>query len=131
MSMLEMMMHFSHTYCVSICGFFMVFNVLGTGQTVLFTGLNLPSWQIKLMASMSSLFALVIISHVFSWFVVGVVQWQTFVLLFLCSLFLAINIWAFCDANSQRKLLNFILMKVQNLFKNLFGNNQLVNSHNT
>lgn len=128
MSILETMMHFSHTYCVSICGFFMVFNVLGTGQTVLFTGLNLALWQIKLMASMSSLFALVIIAHVFSWFAVGVVAWQTFVLLSLCTLFLAINIWAFCHADSQRKLLNFIFNKVVNFFKNLFGNNQLANS---
>jgi hypothetical protein len=49
------------------------------------------------MAIVAHLYALLMVAHVFTWWIVGVVMAPTFILLFLASVCLAINGWALGD----------------------------------
>ncbi|WP_232251460.1 hypothetical protein [Oscillatoria acuminata] len=57
-------------------------------------GLGTQKLQIRVMAAIASFYATVMILHVVSWFLVGVVMAPTYILLALASLCLSVNVWA-------------------------------------
>jgi len=88
---------FSRTNCVSICAFLVPANLLTTLLTIILTALHRPSRQVWQAAGIGSIFALVMVMHVYTWFQIGVVMAPTYILLSLaitCSLTnLAAIIW--------------------------------------
>ena len=85
---------FSRSHCVGICAFLVPANLIATSQTILFTILKRSASQIFTISAGSIVYALLMISHVISWFIVGVVMAPTFILMFLGVTCLAINITA-------------------------------------
>ena len=85
---------FSRSHCVAICAFLVPANLIATSQTLLFTILKRSSSQIFTICAASIIYALLMISHVISWFIIGVVMAPTFILVFLGVTCLAINITA-------------------------------------
>lgn len=87
---------FSRAHCVSICAFLVPANLIATSQTMLFTVLKRSPLQIFTMTFAASIYAMLMILHVVSWLIVGVVMAPTFILLFLgvtCLTINAIAIW--------------------------------------
>lgn len=85
---------FSRAYCIPICGFLVPANLLTTLVTIIQVGLNHSQVQVRRAARFASLWALVMMLHVLTWFVIGMVMAPTYVLLFLGTLCLVINLWA-------------------------------------
>jgi len=83
---------FSSAYCIGICAFLIPANLLATLQTIIFTGLRRPKFQVWQSAGIASIFALVMILHVFAWFMIGVVMAPTYILLLLVSICLLANL---------------------------------------
>jgi hypothetical protein len=95
---------FSHTHCVAICAFLVPLNLIATLQTIVLTVLQYPSrWRWQSMG-LASLCAVVMVLHVVTWFVIGVVAVQTFVLFSLGGVCLAVNLWAVLHPESLRGL---------------------------
>lgn len=92
---------FSRTHCVNICAFLVPANLVATSATIIFTLLCRPSTQVWQAAGIGSIFALVMIWHVYTWFLVGVVLAPTYILLWLGSSCLLTNFGA---AILQRRL---------------------------
>ncbi len=118
---------FSHLYCVAICGFLVPMNVLASLQPIIFTVLHRPKKEINLMALVASFYALMIILHVGSWFIVGVVRIQTFILLLFASCSLMTNIWAVSHGSSMRATVHFLQQFIVKFFKGItFQNQQII-----
>jgi hypothetical protein len=96
---------FSRLNCAAICAFLVPANLLTTLQTMILVGLNRPLVQLVSSTAMAILFAMVMILHVFTWFMVGVVMLPTYILLTLGSVCLTINLWALIHPTSMRQLL--------------------------
>lgn len=96
---------FSRTHCIAICASLVPINLLATLQTIILTGLDRPSMQRWLAAAIASIPAILMILHVFSWFIVGVVMAPTYILLSLGILCLGINLWAIAYPSSLKRLL--------------------------
>ncbi len=110
---------FSHLYCVAICGLLVPMNVLASLQPIIFTVLHRPKKEINLMALVASFYALMIILHVGSWFIVGVVRIQTFILLLFASCSLITNIWAVSHGSSMRATIQFFQKFIVKLVKSI------------
>lgn len=82
---------FSRSHCLAICAFLVPANLIATSQTILFTLLKRSALQVFTISTIATIYALLMISHVMSWFVVGVVMAPTFILMFLGITCLAIN----------------------------------------
>ena len=82
---------FSRSHCIGICTFLVPANLIATSQTMLFTLLKRSPIQIFTISTMAILYASLMILHVISWFIVGVVMAPTFILMFLGIVCLTIN----------------------------------------
>ncbi|MGK7922085.1 MAG: hypothetical protein AB4080_18980 [Trichodesmium sp.] len=102
------LIEFSHTYCVAICGILVPMNVLASLQPIIFTALDRRKEEINLMALVASLYALTMILHVCSWYIVGVVRIQTFILLWFASCCLITNTWAVIHGSSMKATVQFL-----------------------
>ncbi len=100
---------FSHTYCVAICAFLVPANLLTTLQTVILTGLNRPRIQVQASVLVASTFAITMIFHVFTWFIIGIVMPPTFILLLMAVTCLTINIWAIAHPASIVQLIRLMV----------------------
>ena len=85
---------FSRHYCIGICAFLVPANLVATSLTGIFTVLRRPAAQVWQAAGLASIFALVMILHVFTWFMVGMVMAPTYILLCLGSICLWVNLGA-------------------------------------
>ena len=83
---------FSSTYCIGICAFLIPANLAATSSTIIFTMLGRPAINIWQTAAIASVFALLMILHVFAWFMIGVVMAPTYILLTLGSICLFVNL---------------------------------------
>ncbi|WP_017651473.1 hypothetical protein [Fortiea contorta] len=79
---------FSRANCVSICAFLVPANLLTTLLTIILTVRRSPTHQIWQTAAIASILALVMVMHVYTWFMIGVVMAPTYILLSL-----AISCW--------------------------------------
>jgi hypothetical protein len=85
---------FSRDHCIAICAVLVPANLLATLQTMLFAGFGYSPFQVQLMATVASFYALTILLHVYTWFAIGVVMAPTFILTFLGCVCLSINFCA-------------------------------------
>jgi hypothetical protein len=111
---------FSHRYCVEICAFLVPANLLASLQTIIFTGIKRPRIQVNLMVCFASIYSLVMIFHVFTWFAIGVVMVPTYILLFLATICLGINIWAIVHSPSMTRLIRIIASFLMRIGKEKF-----------
>lgn len=88
---LDALFEFSRTYCVAICAVLVPANLLATLQTLLFTWWQRPLFQVQATAGMATVYALVMVLHVSTWFMIGVVRGPTYILLGLSSVCLCAN----------------------------------------
>ncbi|NMG05850.1 hypothetical protein [Brasilonema sp. UFV-L1] len=85
---------FSRNNCVSICAFLVPANLLATVLTMIFTALRRPSHHVWQAAGIASIFAFMMILHVYTWFMIGVVMPPTYILLSLALTCLLTNLGA-------------------------------------
>lgn len=108
---------FSRTNCLAICAFLVPANLLFTLQTMIFTGLRRPQPQVRQAAMLACLPALVMVFHVFTWWMIGVVMAPTFILLGLASTCLSINFWAIAHPQSMAYFLRALVLRVLSLVR--------------
>lgn len=108
---------FSRTNCLAICAFLVPANLLFTLQTMIFTGLRRPQTQVRQAAMLACLPALVMVFHVFTWWMIGVVMAPTFILLGLASTCLSINFWAIAHPPSLAHFLRALVLRVLSLVR--------------
>ncbi|TAF04705.1 MAG: hypothetical protein EAZ77_15245 [Nostocales cyanobacterium] len=85
---------FSRANCSGICFLLIPANILATLLTIILTALNRPTVQIWQAAGFASIFASVMILHVYTWFIIGVVMLPTYILLGLAVTCLLTNLAA-------------------------------------
>ena len=85
---------FSRSHCIAICAFLVPANLIATSQTILFTILKRSPIQIFTISASAIIYALLMIFHVISWYIIGVVMAPTFILMFLGIICFAINFTA-------------------------------------
>jgi predicted neutral ceramidase superfamily lipid hydrolase len=85
---------FSRANCAGICAFLIPANILATLLTIILTVLNRPTLQIWQAAGFASMFAAIMILHVYTWFIIGVVMLPTYILLGLAVTCLFANLAA-------------------------------------
>ncbi|UBF26241.1 hypothetical protein K9N68_32835 [Kovacikia minuta CCNUW1] len=96
---------FSYTHCIAICSFLVPVNLLTTFQTMILVGLKHPTIRIWQAAGLAGFCSLLMVLHVMTWFLIGVVRMETFVLLTLGAVCLSINLWAVAHSPSLRWIL--------------------------
>ncbi|AKG23995.1 hypothetical protein [Calothrix sp. 336/3] len=74
---------FSRANCIGICAFLVPANLITTLFILGFAYLRFPTLQITLFAGLASIFPLLMLLHVYSWFAIGVVMAPTYILLLL------------------------------------------------
>jgi hypothetical protein len=74
---------FSRANCITICAFLVPANLLATLLTMILAGLHRPLHQVCQSAGFASIFAFVMVLHVYTWFSIGVVMAPTYILLWL------------------------------------------------
>ncbi|HIK07369.1 MAG TPA: hypothetical protein IGS40_22200 [Trichormus sp. M33_DOE_039] len=85
---------FSRNNCLGICAFLIPANLLTTLLTIILAVVGRPNFQIRQAASFASIFALLMVLHVYSWFIIGVVMPPTYILLGLAITCLLANVAA-------------------------------------
>lgn len=100
---------FSRANCVAICAFLVPANLLFVGQTMVFTGLRRPQVQVRQSTVLGCILALVMILHVSTWLMIGVVMAPTYILLWLASTCISINLWALAHPSSMASLFDTLL----------------------
>lgn len=98
------LLEFSHIHCIAICAVLVPANLLATLQTLILVGLHRPQVQVQRSTGIAGICALVMIAHVLTWFVIGVVMLPTYVLLLLGSVCLSINLWALTHSLSMSRV---------------------------
>lgn len=84
----------SRTHCLSLCAFLVPANLGATTLTMVFAALHRSQLQLWQSAGVASIFALVMLWHVYTWLAIGVVMVPTYVLMWLASTCLLSNIGA-------------------------------------
>ncbi|MBD2040994.1 hypothetical protein H6F56_10040 [Microcoleus sp. FACHB-672] len=98
---------FSRNHCISICAFLVPANLVATLATIVLTALRRPKAQVWKAAAIAAIPALVMVFHVITWFMIGVVMAPTYILLWLAATCLSINLWAISHPQSMVRLLKW------------------------
>lgn len=118
---LALLFDFSRTNCAAICAFLVPANLLATLQTLVFVGAGRSPRQVRWMTGAASVYAMLMILHVATWLVIGVVMLPTFILLGLGSTCLCINAWAIAHPHSMKQILQFLWQWGRSHFTTAFG----------
>jgi hypothetical protein len=106
---INLLFEFSRNHCVAICTLMVPANLLLTLRTILLVGRLRPQAQVQQATIAASFFALTMLLHVFTWFIVGVVMAPTYILLTLACVCLSLNLWAIAHPTSMSLLLRALL----------------------
>ncbi|XGV98242.1 MAG: hypothetical protein ACAF41_04765 [Leptolyngbya sp. BL-A-14] len=107
------LLDFSHNHCVAICAALVPANVLTTFCAIVLVGLKRPVHQVWRVSGLGSIFALLMMLHVLTWFIIGVVMLPTFILLALGGVCLSIDLWTVLHPQSMRRLLANLNRRMQ------------------
>ncbi len=94
---------FSCNHCVAICTFLVPANLLLTLRTILLVGGLRSQVQVQQAMVTASFFALLLLLHVFTWFIIGVVMAPTYILFVLAGVCLSFNFWAIANPTSIKQ----------------------------
>lgn len=89
---LNTLAEFSRNNCIGICAFLVPANILTTLLTMILVFLNRPLGQVWISTGLACLFASVMVLHVYTWFMIGVVMTPTYILLSLAVTCLLTNL---------------------------------------
>jgi hypothetical protein len=95
---------FSRNNCIGICTFLVPANILTTLLTIILTFLNRSMGQVWISTGLACTFAGVMILHVYTWFMIGVVMPPTYILLSLAVTCLFTNLLLIIWRRSSLKL---------------------------
>jgi hypothetical protein len=112
---LQLILTFSHTYCIAICTVLVPCNLLATLHTLIRVGLRQNRPQTLQSAILALLPALLMVLHVLSWLIVGVVMAPTYILLGLGFTCFCLNGWAIVHPTSLSALLRGLFLRVRTL----------------
>ncbi len=87
----HLLAEFSRSNCSGICAFLVPINIVATLITIILTVANRPKFQVRLSAIAAIIFAVAMILHVYTWFMIGVVMLPTYILLSLAITCLLVN----------------------------------------
>ena len=113
---LNSLFEFSRINCVGICAFLVPANILTTSLTLGLTGFGRPAHQILVAAGIASLFSGIMVLHVLTWFLIGVVMMPTYVLLILGSLCLITNLISVFRHQQLKVLLDTLLQRSTKIY---------------
>lgn len=91
---------FSRNHCIGICAFLVPSILLLTLQTIILTALHQHAHWVRLSAFLVTICGVLMILHVITWFLVGVVMAPTFILLYMATTCFMINMWAIAHPQS-------------------------------
>ncbi|MEA5535519.1 hypothetical protein [Crocosphaera sp. XPORK-15E] len=91
---------FSRNNCVGICAFLVPTNLLATLLSLIFVVIKPSRFKLITSVIIGISLALILSLHVASWWIVGVIQAPTFILLALSTVCLGLNIWAITQKNN-------------------------------
>jgi len=114
---LDSVLAFSHTYCVAICSVLVPFNLITTLITLVRVGFDRPTVSVQRSSGLAIAGSLLMVLHVLTWLVVGVVRVQTFVLFSLGLCCLLMSGWALCQPQTLRQVLRFLARWGQQTFR--------------
>lgn len=100
---------FSRNNCVSICAFLVPANLLGTLLSLIFLVVKPSSFKLLTSATVTTLLAIILCLHVATWWIIGVIQAPTFILLALATVCISLNIWAIAESKKEEPLLSKIV----------------------
>ncbi|BAU13210.1 hypothetical protein LEP3755_37490 [Leptolyngbya sp. NIES-3755] len=100
---------YSRSNCVGICTFLVPANLITTSLTLTLTGLDRSRSQVVIAAGIASLFSGIMVLHVLTWFLIGVVMMPTYILLSLGSMCLVTNLVAVFRQPQIRELLRALV----------------------
>jgi hypothetical protein len=104
---------FSRINCLGICAFLVPGNILATLATITLTFLNRPLPQVWISGGFALTFATLMLLHVYSWFMIGVIMIPTYILLSLAVSCLLTNLAAIIW---RKEILQFIHFRQFNYF---------------
>lgn len=111
---------FSRCHCIGICAFLVPTHLFLASTTMWMVALEGSTKKIYTSVSLAIIAAIIMLLHVATWWIIGVVMLPTFILPTLAVTCLVINIYAVVDPQRMRKLLlaifKFSLTKYQQLF---------------
>lgn len=85
---------FSRANCISICAFLIPANLIASLLAIIPIVLPRPPVKVWKAAGIGSIFAVLMLYHVFTWFMIGIVMVPTYILLCLGTICLFTNIVA-------------------------------------
>jgi hypothetical protein len=85
---------FSRTNCVNVCTFLVPATLLTTLLTMILTLKRRPKHQVWQTAGIAAILAFIMVIHVYTWFIIGVVMLPTYILLSLAVTCLVANLGA-------------------------------------
>ncbi|MDX2239506.1 MAG: hypothetical protein NW224_02375 [Leptolyngbyaceae cyanobacterium bins.302] len=110
---------FSHHYCVAICAVLVPFNLLFTLLALIFVGVSQPQSRIWQVAGLAISGSVLMVLHVLTWLLVGVIEIQTFVLFSLGVCCLSLSLWAIGHPQSLRRVIFGVVHWVQRSFQSM------------
>jgi hypothetical protein len=97
----------SRANCVTICAFLVPANLLATFSTIILAALRRPTHQVWQACAIATFFAVVMILHVYTWFMIGVVMAPTYILMWLAITCLLSNFAAILLQKHFPKIVSF------------------------
>lgn len=113
------LLEFSHRNCIAICATLVPLNLIATLVTLTLTAINRPKSQILQSISWAISFALLMVLHVMSWLVVGVVRVPTFVLFALVLCCLVLNLWALLHPSTLQQIVRWVIRHAVSIFQRM------------
>ncbi|ACB52281.1 conserved hypothetical protein [Crocosphaera subtropica ATCC 51142] len=100
---------FSRNNCVTICTFLVPANVLGTLLSLIFIVVKSSCRKLLTSVTVATLLAIILCLHVASWWIIGVIQTPTFILLALATVCISLNIWVIIQSRQEEPWLEKIV----------------------
>ena len=97
---------FSRNHCVGICAFLVPANLLATLLSLIFVVVKTPRVKLLTSVTIATIFAIILSLHVASWWIVGVIQAPTFILLALATVCISLNVWVMIQSKQKEPWLS-------------------------
>lgn len=113
-SIFDQLCEFSRNHCIAICGGLVPFNLVLSFLTLVYVARQVDPAKIQKNAIAVYCGVTLMVLHVSTWFLIGVVMIPTFLLPTFGAVCVAINLWGTKAPNSLRQFLFWLLQPVLN-----------------
>ena len=113
-SVFDQLCEFSRNHCVGICGCLVPFNLILSFLTLVYVGREMSPRLIQKNAIAVYGGVTLMVLHVSTWLLIGVVMLPTYVLPIFGATCVAINLWGTKSPGSMRRFLLWLLQPVLN-----------------